>query len=478
MKPRTREFHDSARRAIENPALRRAIATANESYMHSRANAVAGLPEWNELRDRAAFVKDEALDRLGEHLAALEERIEARGGAVHWAEDGAAACGIVLEIARKAGARSAVKSKSMVTEEIGLNAALEGAGIDVVESDLGEYIVQLAGETPSHIITPAIHKSRGEIAKLLHEKIGTRAGADIPEMTRGAREVLREKFLRADLGVSGVNFAVAETGTLVIVENEGNARLSTTLPRVHVAIMGIEKVVPRAADLAVLLRLLCRSATGQSITTYVSFIGGPRPPGAADGPKELHLVILDGGRSRLWSDRRMRSALRCIRCGACLNFCPVYERIGGHAYGWVYPGPIGSVITPGLAGMDEARDLPHASSLCGRCGEVCPVKIPLPQLLVANRAREAEAGRPGPPWSDRLAMKLFAWVVGSPARYRIAAGLLRWFLRPILGARPAARMFGPLRAWTRARNLPRPAAESFHARWRRDPAQRAGGKLP
>jgi L-lactate dehydrogenase complex protein LldF len=286
-------------------------------------------------------------------------------------------------------------------------------------------------------------------------------------MTLAARAALRAKFLAAGLGISGVNFAVAETGTLVVVENEGNARLSTTLPRVHVALMGIEKVVPRAADLAVLLRLLTRSATGQPISTYVSFIGGPRPAGAADGPEAMHLVILDGGRSGIRADPRQRDSLHCIRCGVCLNYCPVYERIGGHAYGWVYPGPIGSVITPGLIGIDRSRDLPRASSLCGRCAEVCPVKIPLPDLLLARRSEDVDAGRPGPPRGERLAMRLFAMAAASPRLF----GALRWgagiFLRIALTRNPAARLFGPARAWTDGRNIPRPPAETFRAAWKR-----------
>ncbi len=336
-----------------------------------------------------------------------------------------------------------------------------------VESDLGEYIVQLAGEAPSHLLTPAIHKTRRDVAALFHRHLGTRPEADIPELTRAARAVLREKFLCADMGISGVNFAVAETGTLVVVENEGNARLCTSLPRVHVALMGIEKIVPRLEDLPVLLRLLCRSATGQAVTTYLSFIGGPRAAGEPDGPEELHMVLLDGGRSDLWADPRRRSALRCIRCGACLNFCPVYERIGGHAYGWVYPGPIGAVITPGLLDMDRARELPHASSLCGRCGEVCPVKIPLPELLLENRAREAERGRPGPPLSEKLGMRAFAWAARSPLRFRLAGGLLRLYLRLALRRNPAARLLGPLAAWTAGRNLPPPERETFRSAWRR-----------
>jgi L-lactate dehydrogenase complex protein LldF len=475
MEPRAAEFRRLSEAALANAGLRKAIATANSSFRSSREAAIAAVPEWEDLRERAARIKDEAIARLPE---ALERRLIARGAQVHWAADGAEAATIIAGIARKAGARIAVKSKSMVSEEIGLNEALAAAGTDPVETDLGEFIVQLAGQTPSHIIAPAIHMSRREIAALLHDRIGSPAGADIPVMTLAARKVLREKFLAAGIGISGVNFAVAETGTLVVVENEGNARLSTTLPRVHVALMGIEKVVPRLADLAVLLKLLTRSATGQPISSYVSWIGGPRGEGEVDGPEEVHLVILDAGRSRIWADPGQREALRCIRCGACLNDCPVYERIGGHAYGWVYPGPIGSAITPGLIGIDRSRDLPRASSLCGRCGEVCPVKIPLPSLLIRRRFEDVERGRPGPGASDRLAMKAFAAAASRPWLFGFVRAAGRTFLRLALARNPAARLLGPLRAWTLGRNFPRPPAESFRSAWRRGAWRSGAGALP
>ncbi len=467
MEPRTEDFILLSRRALQDKSLRRAISAANASFQAARSAAVAAVPDWEVLRERAAKIKDEALARLPELLEMLEKKITRRGGKVHWAETGADAARTVLELANNAGEHLAVKSKSMVTEEVGLNQVLGRGGVEAVETDLGEYLVQLAGETPSHIITPVIHKTRGEIASLLHEKLGTSPGADIPEMTQAARAALREMFLTAGIGISGVNFAVAETGTLVVVENEGNARMVTTLPRIHVAIMGIEKLVPRIDDLAVLLKLLCRSATGQAITTYVSFIGGPRSPGEFDGPQELHLVLLDGGRSRIWADPRSREVLRCIRCGACLNYCPVYERIGGHAYGWVYPGPIGSVITPDLIGIDRSRDLPLASSLCGRCGEVCPIKIPLPELLVSRRARSVASGHPGPPRGERISMGLFAFLASKSWRFGMARSVARIFLRLWLGRNPESRLFGPLRAWTQGRNFPRPPRESFRSAWRR-----------
>ena len=470
MKPLTAEFRRLSDAALENRFLRQAIATANRSFQSARTEAIDSVPDWEELRRRGHAAKREALEDLAGSLTRFEKAFTKRGGLVHWAETAVEACEIIGRLIDSASGRRVIKSKSMVTEEIGLNAFLEARGCDVVESDLGEYIVQLAEETPSHIITPAIHKSRGEIAQLLSEKIGSAPDADIPAMTAAARAALRERFLDADVGISGANFAVAETGTIVIVENEGNARLATTLPRMHIAVIGIEKVLPRRRDLAVLLRLLCRSATGQKITSYVSMIGGPRAPRPSDrqqerdGPEEVHVVFLDAGRSRVWADPKSREALLCIRCGACLNFCPVYERIGGHSYGWVYPGPIGSVITPHYVGQREAGDLPQASSLCGRCAEVCPVKIPLPDLLLSNRARAVELG--SATWSERLSMRLQAWLFASPRAWRIAlfvgrplyrlarrTGVLRW-------------LPGPARIWSRARDFPESGGPRFRARWK------------
>lgn len=461
MKPRTEQFQDLSRKALQDTSLRKAIRTANVSFQSSRHRAIDSLAEWETLRTYGSEAKGRAIDDLPTCLESFEEKFTARGGRVHWAETGADASAIVARLLKEKGARRIVKSKSMVTEEIGLNAALEADSFRVVETDFGEYIIQLAGETPSHIITPAIHKSRGDIAKLLHEKIGSAADADIPEMTAAARAALREEFLTADAGISGGNFLVADTGTLVIVENEGNARMTTTVPPLHIAVVGIEKVLPQLADLAPLLRLLCRSATGQSISSYVSFIGGPRSEVEPDGPTEVHVILLDAGRSALWADPEGRQALRCIRCGACLNFCPVYERIGGHAYGWVYPGPIGAVLTPQYVGLEQASDLPQASSLCGRCEEVCPVKIPLPDLLLKGRAQVVESTPR--PWSEKLGMKVFATLVGSSFLWRLALFFGRLFYGR--GGRAISWLPGPLKIWKRARELPRASGPSFRRRW-------------
>lgn len=463
----TQDFPERARQALGNDALRKAISTSNKSFRHSRDSATAELPQWEELRTYGQQAKKRAVDNLPYALTAFRDKFTARGGQVHFAEDAADACSMVRSIieqrsSRQGEARRVVKSKSMVTEEIGLNHDLEASGYEVVESDLGEYIVQLAGEAPSHILAPAIHKSRQDVAELLHEHLGSAPDADIPTMTRVAREALRQKFLDADIGISGGNFAIAESGTLVIVENEGNARLTTTLPPVHIAIVGIEKVLPRRRDLAPLLRLLCRSATGQQLGSYISFIGGPRQADETDGPEEVHVIFLDAGRLDLWHDPKSREALHCIRCGACLNFCPVYERIGGHAYGWVYPGPIGSVITPRYVGLGKAKDLPHASSLCGRCGEVCPVKIPLPDLLLENRAQSVEQG--DVTVAANFGMRGFARLTRSPRLWRIAMSVGRPLYR-LLRNTPMAR-WGVFGAWSRARTLPKANTPSFRQRWR------------
>ena len=464
MKIRTHEFRERSTQALDDGFVRGAIARANASFQASRAKAIGSMPDWEELRERGREIKHRALEELPRALEEFERQLLARGGHVNWCEDAVAARDTVLSIVRGVGAKLVTKSKSMVTEEIDLNAALEADGVRVVEGDLGEFIVQLARETPSHIIAPAIHKSRAEIARLLHEHIACPIDATIPEMTRAARAALRGDFLGAEVGISGGNFLVAETGTIVIVENEGNARLSTTVPPIHIAVVGIEKVVPRRRDLAVLLRLLCRSATGQSVSSYVSFISGPRTRAESDGPRELHVVLLDGGRSRIWANPRARASLQCIRCGACLNFCPVYERVGGHAYGWVYPGPIGAVITPHLIGVERAKDLPQASSLCGRCAEVCPVKIPLPDMLLDLRAESVESGGAG--FGERLAIALLRRVASSSVLWRCALGCGRPLWRALRALGIAKRLPGPARRWSRARDLPRVETPSFRARWR------------
>ncbi len=416
-----------------------------------RDAAAAEVPDWEALRERAAALKAFTLDHLDELLIGFEEKARAAGAHVHWATDATALCRIVTELLSARGARRVVKSKSMLTEECGLNPHLEARGIEVIDTDLGERIVQLAEEKPSHLIVPAIHKTRREIGALFHRHMGTPEGEDDPErLTRFARADLRRRFLAADAGISGVNFAVAETGSIVIVSNEGNVDLGTSLPTLHIACLGIEKLVPALADLPVFLRLLARSATGQPISAYTSVLTGPRAGG------ELHIVLVDNGRSALLSNETQRGALACIRCGACLNTCPVYRRAGGHAYGSVIPGPIGSVLGPALGGAAGA-ELPHASTLCGSCSAVCPVKIDLHGQLLAWRGE-----RYRPPPAERLLSLGAALALRWPVLRGLARAALR-LLWPLLARRHSR---NPAEAWLAARELPPLPKHSFRAQWK------------
>ena len=415
-----------------------------------RDAAARAEPDFERLREQAQQIKAHALDHLDLLLERFEASAQRAGARVHFAADAAELRRVVLELLSQAGARRVVKSKSMLTEECGLNPELERHGIEVVDTDLGERIVQLAHEPPSHIIMPAIHRSRADIGALFERELASPPGdTDPARLTEAARRDLRGRFHAADAAITGANFAVAETGTLVLVTNEGNADLGTSLPRLHVACLGIEKVVPGLADLAVLLRLLARSATGQPISAYTSLLTGPGPGG------ELHVVLVDNGRTRLLADPRHRSALACIRCGACLNTCPVYRRAGGHAYGWALPGPIGEVLAPALAAGPEAARLPFASTLCGSCSAVCPVKIDLHDQLVAWRAAAPRG------WRERWAARLGALALGSGVGYRLAGGLGR-ALWPLLGRRFAA---NPLAGWLASRELPPHPGSSFRARF-------------
>jgi len=462
-------FHRRIDSALADARLRQALALTTGRLAGGRAGAFGALPDAEACRDEARRARAAAVARLDSHLDQFARAAEARGCTIHWAETAADARRIITGIARERGIRLAVKSKSMATEEIELNEALEHAGVRVVETDLGEFVVQLGGDRPSHIITPIIHRSRRDVAALFQEKLGATPAdvADIPAMTALARRVLRAEFLQAGMGISGVNLAVAETGSLCVVTNEGNGRLTTTLPRVHVALLGLERIVPTAADLAAVLTVLARSATGQASSVYTNVMtgprrrsGGPDGPGTGepDGPEELHLVILDNGRSRLLGTP-LAEILYCVRCGACLNVCPVYRLVGGHAYGGVYPGPVGSVVMPGLHGVEEWSELAHASSLCGACRDVCPVKIDLPHLLLAVR-REAAGGRLAPLWV-RAAMPIYAAVATRPRLYRWAGRAAARLARAVQHEGWITRLPGPLGAWTASRDFPAPAARSF-----------------
>jgi L-lactate dehydrogenase complex protein LldF len=456
------ELRLRAEKALGDARVRANIRRAMDGLVRKRQAAFPDAEELADLRGQGYAIRAHALSRLPELLEELEGKCTQNGIRVHWAEAAADANRIVLEILRRHQAGTLIKGKSMVSEEVGLNRFLEAQGIEVVETDLGELIIQLAREPPSHIIAPAIHKDRREIAALFEAQFpDVPYSEDIEALTAAARGVMRERFRSARAGLSGVNFAVAETGTLCLVENEGNGRMCTTAPEVHIALAGIEKVVARMDQVPALLTLLTRSATGQPITTYFNLISSPRKSGERDGPREVHLVLLDNGRSRIFADPELQATLRCIRCGACMNHCPVYTRLGGHAYGTVYPGPIGSILEPQLHGLGGYGELADASTLCGACGEVCPVEIPIPSLL--NRLRhEGVRGEPGAgvlgqgarrkPSHD-LVWRLWSWLHRSPSRYRLATGLLS-----------RARFLVPHRlgAWTRTRAAPAIAARTLH----------------
>jgi len=476
-------FDENAKVALADTQLRGALRNATSLFGQRRLAAAKGLTNWEDLRTQARAIKDEVLLHLDKYLEQFVRNAESRGAQFHWARDAAEANAIICDLARKRGARTIVKSKSMTTEETHLNVALEGAGIQVVETDLGEYIIQLAEETPSHIIVPAIHKTKRQIAELFTQELGIPPTDDVAKLTSTARATLRDRFAAADIGISGVNFGIAETGTILILENEGNIRLTTSLPRVHIAVMGIEKVLPQFADLDIFLKLLPRSGTGQRLTTYQSFITGTKMDPNAEGPEELHVVMLDNGRSRMLAHPVTRQSLACIRCGACLNACPVYQQIGGHAYGSVYPGPIGAVITPQLMGLEKTQQLPYASSLCGACREVCPVKIDIPRLLLHLRSEITENASPEVAQvksrtGERLAFKVWRSTMTRRWLYELSAKLGRMTQGLLLKDGNVRRLGGfaklvpPLIAWTSGRDLRPIEQRSFREQWRKELAQK------
>lgn len=453
-------FRERAAAAQSDARMIHAIHLATLHKVEAREASLRGLLDAEAVRELAANIRRHTLAHLPHYLEQFSAAVRRGGGTVHFAETAADACRIVCEIARRRGTRLAVKSKSMVTEEIRLNEALEAAGVRVVETDLGEFIVQIDRDRPSHIVTPIIHKDRRQVAAALRRETGCRHTEDPRELTQIARAHLRELFRRCDLGISGVNFGVAQTGTLCICTNEGNARMTVSRPDVHVAVMGVERLVPRMRDLVPFLKLLARSSTGQPLTVYTTLITGPRRAADSDGPRELHVVLVDNGRRALLGGP-FEDVLRCIRCGACLNACPVYRNVGGHAYGGVYPGPIGALLAPLLSGMRDGRDLAGASSLCGACAAACPVKIDIPGLLVKLREQAADEQ----PAGKRLALRLWRRLAATRQGYEFG----QWALRALFGGAPDGwirELPGPLSSWTQVRDLPDPPASTFRRLWR------------
>lgn len=466
------EFLAAADEALANEGLQSALVRLASTLGQRNKDAYAALAGSDGLRLRARAIKNETLARLDEHLETLTASVERRGGHVHFAEDGEEARRIVLSIVKSHGAAKVVKSKSMTSEEIHLNKSLIDEKIEVVETDFGEYIIQVAGHRPSHLVAPAVHLTVNDVARVLSEKAGRPLPADAAKLAAFAREQLRQHFATADVGITGVNFAVAETGTIVLVTNEGNGRLTTTLPRVHIALMGMEKVIPKMADLPVFLKVLARAATGQTMSIYTTLVTGPRRPGEIDGAEEFHLVILDNGRSRILAGP-LRESLFCIRCGACLNACPIYRNIGGHAYGGVYAGPIGAVLTPLYDGLAENHHLPNASSLCGACQAACPVKIAIPELLVRLREELHHERGGGGGLVEGFAYRAWAAMLKRPWAY----GAATWLASRTLGRlfrrkRWMRRLPGGLAGWTRMRDFPAPAPRRFRDWWK----SQGGGK--
>jgi len=468
------QFKQNAARALQDPQLQKALNNVKQGFIDKRQAAADKLPEFEALRDSARDIKNHTLEHLDLYLEAYEEKVKASGGHVHFARNADEAREVILNICRDAGAKTVTKGKSMISEEIGINHYLEANGIRPVETDLGEYIIQLRNELPSHIIAPAVHLNATQVEqdfRRVHTHLDAKRDLSEPvQLLTEARAVLRERFLAADVGITGANFLVAETGTSIIVTNEGNGDLTQILPKTHIVLASIEKLVPTLEDVSQLLRVLARSATGQEMSVYTTFSTGPRRSGDADGPENYHVVLIDNGRSSMLGTS-FEEMLRCIRCGACMNHCPVYHAVGGHAYGWVYPGPMGAVLTPSLIGVDKAGHLPNASTFCGRCESVCPVRIPLPKLMRHWREREFE--RHLSPASVRSGLSLWGFFAKRPALYRFATRAAMATLG-FAGRQRGRFSWLPLaKGWTKHRDFPAPQGETFQARWQRERQRRA-----
>jgi len=469
IEPTSKDFKGNAHRALNDPNLQKAMGFVRVGFIEKRAVAAAGLPEFEALRDSAREIKDHTLAHLDLYIEQYEKKVVEAGGTLHFARDAAEAREHILAICKAANAKIVTKGKSMIAEEIGINAHLEANGMTPVETDLGEYIIQLRGEIPSHIIAPAVHVTQDQVEadfRRVHTHLDPKRDLTEPASLLGeARAVLRDRFLTADVGITGANFLIAETGTSVIVTNEGNGDLTQILPRVHIVLASIEKLTPTLEDVSQILRVLARSATGQEMSVYTTFSTGPRRPGDPDGPEEYHVVLLDNGRSSMLGGA-FEEMLRCIRCGACMNHCPVYHAVGGHAYGWVYPGPMGAVLTPSLVGVDKAGHLPNASTFCGRCESVCPMRIPLPRMMRHWREREFE--RNLAPAVARSGLGLWAFLARRPKLYALATRAAIWGMGR-LGAKKGRFASLPLAGgWTKYRDLAAPEGETFQARWKRE----------
>ena len=470
MQSHTKDFRQGAGAALSDPKIQANLEGLYNGFHQARIDASDQTPDWEALQDKGRAIKAHTLDNLAYYLELVERNVIASGGHIYFAKDAEAASNYVVNLAKERGIELVIKGKSMVSEEMALNHRLEEEGIEPVETDLGEYIVQLAEETPFHIIAPAIHKSRVEVSELFVEKLNVPMYDNIEDLTREARDQLRQKFVDAGMGITGANFIVAETGTVTLVTNEGNGRMCTSMPKIHVAITGMEKVVPSIEDLGLFLRLLIRSATGQRISSYVTTVTGPRGEDEVDGPEEFHLVIVDNGRSKMLADPNLREALYCLRCGACLNACPVYRKVGGHAYGWVYPGPIGAIVSPMLTNLSEAKDLPYASTLCGACKEACPVKINIPRMLLYLR-KELTQGETYPEhksvsMAESTAVKGWRASVSSSFMMRLSNLGGRLLQLPFVRGGRIDRLPSPLSGWTKHRKFPAIASKPFRTRWK------------
>jgi L-lactate dehydrogenase complex protein LldF len=470
MQPRIKQFPQLSSEALANEQIQKNLLGLYNGFHKARISASEATPNWNELSDRGRAIKAHTIENLDYYLEMVERTVTAAGGKVFFAKDAAEANKYVIDVAKARGVKLVIKGKSMVSEEMGLNHELEKAGIEPVETDLGEYIIQLAGETPFHIIAPAIHKSKEEVSELFQEKLNTPRMTEITDLAMEARRQLRSKFIDADMGITGANFVVAETGTVTLVTNEGNGRMSSSMPKLHIAITGMEKVVPSIEDMGIMLRLLIRSATGQRISSYVTTITGPRKQDDEDGPEEFHLVLVDNGRSKLLADPALRESLYCIRCGACLNACPVYRKVGGHAYGWVYPGPIGAIVSPMLTGLSDGKDLPYASSLCGACKEACPVKINIPRMLLYMRHQLAEGDNypehKTAPVGEAMTFKIWRIALSSSLGLRVFGGMARVLQKLVAKDGRITKLPPPLSNWSKLRTFPALASKPFRSRWK------------